>query len=168
MSESRGKEDGFWGFMKSVLGFFESVLDTVKSDTRLAILWGFGVLLLVLLVATLFIARDLPPIGKGIFAALIVLVLTFLFVYTLPRTESPKPSSSAANGIVQGFTSVDIVFDFSHNQAVWRPSPSLGAGYRRVKGIAIGLGWNAVSVDKAGWLTSIPWLRQNRGVLATH
>ena len=156
MSESQGKQDGFWGFMKSALGFFERVLDAVKNDTRLAILWGFGVLLLVLLVATLFIARDLPPIGKGIFAALVVIVLTFLFVYTLQRTESPKPSISEENGIVQGFTSDDIVFDFSHRQEDWRPSPSLDAGYRRVKGVATGLGWNVASIDKVGWLTSVP------------
>jgi len=156
MSESQGKQHGFWGFMQSALGFFAKVLDTVKKDPRLAILWGFGVLLLVLLVATLFIARDIPPIGKVILAALIVVVLTFLFVYTLPRTETPKPSVSGEMDRIQAFTSDDIVFDFSHNQESWQPSPSLGAGFRRVKGIATGLGWNAVSMDKAGWLTSVP------------
>lgn len=55
---------------------------------------------------------------------------------------------------IHSFTSDTVVFDFSHDQKEWRPSPSLGAGYRGIKGIATRLGWNVVSKDDAGWLTN--------------
>lgn len=74
---------GFWGFLQLPFDFFGKVLTAIKGDLRLAILWGFGVLLLVVLIATFFLARGLSPLEQFGVAVLIVLVIAFLFVYTL-------------------------------------------------------------------------------------
>ena len=65
--------------------FFTRVLNAVKGDTTLAILWGFGVLLLVVLIATFVLARDLAPIMKLIVVFLVVSAIAVLFVHTVPQ-----------------------------------------------------------------------------------
>src|SRR6266404_5939412 len=66
---------GFWAFMRSAFVFFGKVLEAVKHDTRLAILWGFGVLFLVILVSVLVLAHELPDYAKLTTIILIILVL---------------------------------------------------------------------------------------------
>ncbi len=75
--------DGFWSFMSWVFSFFDNVLKAVKKEPRHTILWGFGVLLLAVLIVALFIGLSLTPIMKFIVIVLIVLVLVFLYVYTV-------------------------------------------------------------------------------------
>jgi hypothetical protein len=90
--------------LESAFGFFTRVLNVVKGDLRLAILWGFGVLLLVVLIVALVLAGDLTPLMKLGVVVLIVLVLAYLFVHTVPKLagpeEPPSGSSSGAGRIV--------------------------------------------------------------------
>jgi tetratricopeptide (TPR) repeat protein len=81
-----GQPGGFWSFVSSahVWGFFGKVLDAVKVDPSLAALWGFGVLLLLVLIAALFLG-SLTPGMQLTTVLVIVAVLGGLFVYTVPR-----------------------------------------------------------------------------------
>jgi hypothetical protein len=90
---------GFWAFMRSAFVFFERVLDAVKDDSRLTILWGFAVLLLVVLISVLVLANDLAPLAKLILAVVVILTLVALFLYTIPRvraTAAPPPAELIA------------------------------------------------------------------------
>jgi len=84
--------DGFWRFMKSVFKFFGDVLSAIRKDRMLSILWGFGVLLLVLLVATFVLARDLSSNAKLLVVGLTVIALVGIFIYTIQQTKLKPPT----------------------------------------------------------------------------
>jgi hypothetical protein len=71
--------------MDTAFGFFGNLLEAIKRDTRLTILWGFGVLLFVCLVVLLVLAPDLHPTAKAILIGGVILILPVLFIYTVPR-----------------------------------------------------------------------------------
>src|SRR5579864_1047761 len=82
--------NNLWSFLKYAFSFFGEVLKVLQKDTQLAILWGFGVLFLVIIIVTFVLAGDILPLAKAGLVVLIVITLAVLFVYTLPRTDPRK------------------------------------------------------------------------------
>jgi HEAT repeat protein len=70
--------------MRSAWTFFEKVLQALQGDHRLQVLWGFGVLFLIVLIAVLVLG-DLPPGMQLAAIVFIVFIPAYLFVYTVPR-----------------------------------------------------------------------------------
>jgi hypothetical protein len=77
--------------MRSALGFSGKVLDAVRHDPRLVVLWGVGVSLLVLLGGVLSLTGELPRYGKLTTAAIVIVILAGLFAYTVPRVKPASP-----------------------------------------------------------------------------
>jgi HEAT repeat protein len=102
-------DTGFWSFMQYAFSFFGEVLNAVRRDLSLAILWGFGVLFLVVLIVALMLARDVPPIAKLGLTVLILMLLTGLFLYTVPRMSPKKvvPRLDDLNSLIQRSTAGD-------------------------------------------------------------
>jgi HEAT repeat protein len=83
--------EGFWTWMRSAWTFFEKVLQALQGDHRLQVLWGFGVLFLIVLIAVLVLG-DLPPGMQLAAIVFIVFIPAYLFVYTVPRLPQHSPT----------------------------------------------------------------------------
>jgi hypothetical protein len=81
---------GFWSFMRTGFEFFGKVLEAVQADKLLAILWGFGVLFLVITVSVLVLAKDLQDWARFTVILTVLLLLTALFVFTIRRASQPN------------------------------------------------------------------------------
>ena len=78
---------GLGGMLSSAFSFFGKVLDNLKKDKRLTILWGFAVLQLVVLIVVLVLGE----LGTGAKLSVIIIsmcIIVGLFIYTVPRLQS--------------------------------------------------------------------------------
>jgi hypothetical protein len=91
-----------WDFLKSAFSFFDGVLKALRGDTQSVLLWGFGVLFLVIIIVTIVWRRDLPPLAILGLEAVIVMILAALFIYTTPRVNPRKiyPKLDDIKGII--------------------------------------------------------------------
>lgn len=78
-------DQGFW---QSAFAFFKQVLDAVSQDPLLAILWGFGILLLIFLVVVLALARTLSAKMQLGIVAFILIIFVSLFTHVMSKIPS--------------------------------------------------------------------------------
>src|SRR6266571_5138954 len=75
---------GMWGFLQPGWDFIGEVLDAVKTDRKLAAVWGFAILFVEALILILGLAKLTEFAQFGVIL-LIIGALCFLLVYTVRR-----------------------------------------------------------------------------------
>lgn len=81
----------FWTYLGDSFAFFGRVLDTIKKQPVLSILWGFAVLILVFTVVVLILG-GLPENRRLIVVLVNVVVLAGALVFTLSKVTNRPPS----------------------------------------------------------------------------
>jgi hypothetical protein len=140
-------------------GIFGPLLELTKTWPPL-LAYGavFGVLVVVLALFKITLAKELFWLLSVIF---VLVLAAYLFTYwnekRQPIPYSPPEVQPELEEDVRPrpeiFGHRDILLDLSHNQMGWDPLPSINVGYRRIKGMAVGMGWNIKERDTVGLLT---------------
>jgi hypothetical protein len=89
---------GLWGFLSLALEFCDKVLEHLRGNPLLVIIWGIAVLFVLVILITFELAGDLPQWGKVILPVTLILVLggisIILIIYFAGRhatTELAQP-----------------------------------------------------------------------------
>lgn len=99
-ARQRSEHRGFWSWMLPAWTFFEKVLQAVKTDLRLTVLWGFGVLLLIALISVLVLGGLSSEMQL---AAIVVIVgtIAILFVYTVSKLPQNSVHEQTVIGSIE-------------------------------------------------------------------
>lgn len=154
--ETKTSGGNFWSFIgDKVFPFFGKVLENVKKDNKLAILWGFGVLVLVLVIVTFILAGDVPPIGKLVIAIVTIVFLGVIFIYTLSKIEPIEPKSPIERQNSESLSIDQMIIEFGtilnkleKDKGVVAQFKERGDSSRLLDGLYSGLLYSSLALTK--------------------